>query len=261
MSGLCPWSWVAALAVSASGATYASVLTTPQAEFRQLYTLGPNGHVTIQNQYGNVSITGWDRQEVLVEAVKRSNDPRSLKDARVVVEPSAGSLAIRTLYAGADTQHRPKVEYRITVPRSASLEEIKLGNGGLMISGVSGSVKASSVNGNIHVERLEGRAELSTINGEVDADFERLDQSPAISLSSVNGPIKLMIPCGAKANLSAHNLSGGIETEFGRPLLVDGAHKLNTTVNRGGTQIRVTNVNGGISIHSTWSHKSTPSSL
>jgi DUF4097 and DUF4098 domain-containing protein YvlB len=238
-------SWVALLAIAASSASYANVIGTPQAEFRQLYSLGPNGRVTIQNQYGNVSITGWDRDDVLVEAVKRSTDPRLLDDARIVVEPIDGTLSIRTQYAGFDTRHAPKVEYRITVPRYASLEDVKLGNGGLVISGVAGAVKASSVNGNIKAEKLEGRAELSTVNGQVEADFDRVGASHPITLSSVNGPIKLLLPCGTRASLQARNVSGGIDTEFGRPARVNGAQQL-SVVHTGGPQIRLTNVNGGI---------------
>ncbi len=162
---------------------------------------GANGRVTIQNQYGNVSITGWDRDDVLVEAVKRSADPRRLDEARIIVEPAEGALSIRTQYAGMDTLHAPKVEYRITVPRYASLEDVKLGNGGLVISGVGGAVKASSVNGSIKAEKLEGRAELSTVNGQLEADFDRIGAGRPITLSSINGPIKLLLPCGTQASL------------------------------------------------------------
>src|SRR5580700_7149564 len=215
MPGLRNGSWVALLAVVASSASYASVIGISEAEFRQLYSLGPNGRVTIQNQYGDVSIMGWDRDEVLVEAVKRSTDPRRLDDARIVVEPEDGVLSIRTQYAGSDTRHAAKVEYRITVPRYASLEDVKLGNGGLVISGVAGPVKASSVNGSIKAEKLEGQVDLSTINGKLEAGFNRISRQNAISLSSVNGPIKLSIPGGAGASVTARNLSGGIDSEFG----------------------------------------------
>jgi DUF4097 and DUF4098 domain-containing protein YvlB len=172
-----------------------------------------------------------------------------------VVEPVDGALSIRTQYAGIDTQHAPKVEYRITVPRYASLDDVKLGNGGLVISGVGGAVKASSVNGNIKAEKLEGRAELSTVNGQLEADFDRVGPAHPITLSSVNGPIKLLLPCGTRASLHARNVSGGIDTEFGRPARVNGAQQL-SVVHAGGPQIRLTNVNGGISIHSTWSRRS-----
>jgi len=167
MPGLRNGSWVALLAISASSASMQM-----QSELRRWSSgkhtpLAPNGRVIIQNQYGNVSIMGWDRDEVLVEAVKRSSDPRRLDDARIVVEPVDGALSIRTEYTGADTQHStqhaPKVEYRILVPALRKPEDVKLGNGGLVISGVAGTVKASSVNGNIKAEKLEGRADLSTV--------------------------------------------------------------------------------------------------
>jgi DUF4097 and DUF4098 domain-containing protein YvlB len=112
------------------------------------------------------------------------------------------------------------------------------------------------VNGSIRAEKLEGQADLSTVNGELDAEFEHVDKSHSISLSSVNGPIRLSIPSGTAAQLVAHNLSGGIESDFGRVWRASSGHRLRTTMNRGGAQIHLNNVNGGISIRSTWSHRS-----
>ena len=141
------------------------------------------------------------------------------------------------------------------MPRGASLADVKLINGGLSISGVAGPVKASSVNGNIKAENLEGQADLSTINGQLEADFNRISRQNPISLSSVNGPIRLSIPAGAGASVTARNLSGGIDSEFGRPFRATGGHRLQAIVHGGGAQIHLRNVNGGISIHATWSRR------
>jgi hypothetical protein len=106
--------------------------------------------VTIQNPYGNVSITAWDRDAVLVEAVKHSADPRRLEDARIVVEP-AGRFAFHPdAIRGSDAEHPTSVEYRITVPRRIHLASVLLTNGRLWLNGLSGPVKASAVNGDIH---------------------------------------------------------------------------------------------------------------
>jgi len=204
--------------------------------------------VTIQNLYGDVRITAWDRDEVLVEAIKKSDDPRQLDEARIVVNSSSDLVSIRTQYAGADAEQPASVEYRITVPRGANLENVKLVNGLLSISGLAGHVKATSVNGSIRAEKLEGQADLSTINGRLDADFDRISAANPISLSSVNGQIRLSIPGGAGADLYAHNLSGGIASAFGRPLRAASGHHLRARLHRGGAQIHVDNVNGGISI-------------
>jgi len=238
--------WVSLLAVSAGNCLSANSIRVPRAEFRQAYCLQPNGRVVVENLYGDVHITAWDRDEVLVEAIKTSSDPRQLDDARIVVDSSSEQVSIRTQYGGTDAEHPASVQYRITVPRGANLANVKLVNGGLSISGLGGSVKASSVNGSIHAERLAGEAELSTVNGKVDAEFRRLDRTNQISLSSVNGSIRLSIPQGAGAELIAHNLSGGIESQFGHVARETGGHRLRARINRGGAHIRLHNVNGGI---------------
>jgi DUF4097 and DUF4098 domain-containing protein YvlB len=243
---------VALLALTAGNCLFANVIGAPRVEFRRTYALHSNGRVQIQNLYGDVRITAWDRDEVLVEAIKKSADPRQLEDARIVVDSTSDSLSIHTQYGGADAEEPASVEYRITVPRGANLEDVKLVNGGLSISGLVGNVKASSVNGSIHAEHLEGPADLSTINGRLDADFNRVSPARPIMLSSVNGAIHLSLPRCTQADLFARNLAGGIQSEFGQVMRGNGAgtgeHRLRTRLNRGGTQIRVNNVNGGISI-------------
>jgi len=242
------------LAVFAAGpGLHARVIGTQPNEFRQIYCLNSNGRVLIQNLYGDVRITAWDRDEVLVEAIKRSRDPRRTEDAQIVVDSSAEMLSIRTLYTGADASHPTNVEYHIMVPRAANLENIKLINGALSINGVAGPVKASSVNGSIKADRIGGQADLSTVNGPLEVNFNRV--APAqIALSSVNGPIHLSIPSDADAVLDARNLSGGIDTEFGRSWRESTGQRLRATINHGGAQIHVHNVNGGISIHALIRH-------
>ena len=238
----------AVLALAAGGYLHASITVVPQAEFHRTYSLNPNGRIVIQNLYGDVRITAWNRDEVMVEAVKKSSDPRQLDDARIVVDSSESQISIRTQYAGSTAEHPASVEYRIMIPRTANLEDVKLTNGGLSITGLAGSVKARAVNGSIRAEGLQGQVELSTINGRLEAEFDRVSRLNSISLSSVNGPIRLFLPARTGALVTAHNLSGGIQTDFGRALRSAGGHSLRTTMNRGGAQIRVHNVNGGISI-------------
>jgi hypothetical protein len=248
---------LALLALSA-GNLNATVIGMPRAEFRARYSLLSNGRVVIQNLYGDVQITAWDRDEVLVEATKHSTDGRHLDDARIVVDSSLGLVSIRTQYTGSDAESPAAVEYRIMVPRNANLENVKLVNGGLSISGVTGLVKASSVNGNIKVEKLEGEADLSTVNGQLEADFNRISRCHPITLTSVNGPIHLSLPSGASATVIANNRSGGIDADFGRAWRAPSGHRLDAALNGGGAVIRLHNINGGISIHSTWSRKARP---
>src|SRR3954452_7389233 len=97
--------WGLVLALSACASLNANIIGTPKTEFRQLFALNPNGRVVVQNLYGDVQITAWDRDEVLVQAFKKSSDPKRLDDAQIVVDSSSTLVSIRTQYAGADAEH------------------------------------------------------------------------------------------------------------------------------------------------------------
>jgi len=248
-----------ALASFAGGTSlYATAVGVPRPEFRHRYPLSPAGKVEIQNLYGDVRITAWDRDEVLVEAFKKSVDAKRLDDAQIVVDSSYDSLSIRTAYAESDAEHPASIEFRIMVPRAVNLQNVKLINGGLSITGVSGAIKASSVNGSILAEGLSGEAELSTINGRLEADFGRVSCKGFISLRSVNGAIKLSIPDSSEATLAAQNRSGGIESDFGRVWRESNGHRMRAVMNRGGAQIQLQNVNGGISVRSNLGRRERP---
>jgi putative adhesin len=241
--------------VAATSGVYAANSVPLRQEFLQSYSLPHEGQVVIENLYGDVRIAGWDRDEVRVEAVKSASDARKLETARIVVDSTASVLSIRTEYGPAEADEPVYVAYSIRVPRNANLHHVELVNGTLSIEGISGTVQASSVNGSIKAEKLEGETNLSTINGQLEADFHRVSRSKPILLKSVNGPIVLSIPSGSGAQVVAQNQSGGIRTDFGQSAAVERGHRLETVLHGGGAQIHLVNVNGGISIHSTWSRR------
>lgn len=225
-------------------------------EFHQTYALAPDGRVELDNLNGAVHISVWDQNQVKVDAVKYAYTKERLAEARIEVESNQDSISIRTHYPDRDhtfnwgSHNNPaEVEYTVTVPRKARLDEIKLVNGALDINGGSGEVHASCVNGRLEARNLSGRADLSTVNGHLEAKFDKLPGS-SIHLSSVNGSLDLTIPSDAKAEIDASTVSGGIENDFG--LHVDGhmvGHNLSGELGGGGPHIKLSNVNGRIEIH------------
>src|ERR1700716_4621276 len=169
-------------------------------EFHQTYALTPDGRVELDNINGAVHISSWDRNEVKVDAVKYADTKERLDEARIDVDSGKDYLSIRTKYRDHNltfdwgSHNNPaSVEYTLTVPRAARLDEIKLINGSLDVTGVSGEVRASCINGKLQAHNLSGRARLSTINGRLDARFYQLAGS-ALELNSVNGSVELTIP-------------------------------------------------------------------
>jgi DUF4097 and DUF4098 domain-containing protein YvlB len=225
-------------------------------EFHQTYTLTADGRVELDNLNGAVHISTWDRNEVKVDAVKYADSKDRLDEARIEVDSQPNSISIRTKYPDHDhtfnwgSHNNPAgVEYMVTVPRAARLDEIKLINGSLDITGASGEVHASCINGRLDAHNLSGRAELSTVNGQLEAKFDQLSASP-VELKSVNGSIRLTIPSDSKAQIEANTVSGSVENDFGLHVNHHSVigHDLREELGGGGPRIELENVNGRIEI-------------
>jgi DUF4097 and DUF4098 domain-containing protein YvlB len=222
-------------------------------EFHHTYPLSADGRISLQNINGAVHITAWDQNEVKVDAVKRADNDKELKNTEIRINAGANSISIETHFAKEDDwgghHDFASVEYTLTVPRKAKLDEIKLVNGSLDMAGVQGEVRASCVNGMLSAKGLGGRAKLNTVNGELEAKFERA--AGDVELSSVNGSIDLTLPSDAKASIEANTVSGGIDNDFGLHANDHRfvGHDLRGELGGGGPQIRLNNVNGRIDIH------------
>ena len=225
-------------------------------EFHQTYALAAGGRVALDNINGSVHITGWDLNEVKVDAVKYARSKERLDEAKIVIDASKDHISIRTEYPDHDLTFRDddwdnpaSVEYTLSVPRTARLDPIKLINGSLDVQGIAGEVRASCINGHLKASGLGGPVKLSTINNRLEAVFDRLGTS-SIELASVNGSVLLTMPSDTKAELEASTVHGGISNDFGlrvRNHRIVG-HDLHGELAGGGARIKISNVNGTIEI-------------
>ena len=226
------------------------------ADFHHTYSLSASGRIELKNINGAVHITAWDQNEVKVDAVQTAHTEELLKDAEIRVEALADSISIETHYREQnegwhDGHNNPaSVEYTLTVPRNAQLDEIKLINGGLDVTGVTGQVHASCINGKLTARGLAARVKLATINGPLDATFDRLPAA-SVELSSINGQVELTMPSDAQANIEATTIHGGIDNDFGLHTNDHRfvGHDMRGELGGGGAEIRLNNVNGPIHVH------------
>jgi len=249
---------VCALLVLALGAHASDQSCSFSEEFHQTYAVTPDARLELDNIDGPVHISTCDCNEIKVDAVKRSHSKEKLEAAHIEVDAGKDHVSIRTRYRDHDltfgdedeVQNNPaSVEYTLTVPRNARLDEIKLINGSLDIAGVSGEVRASCINGRLQARDLSGRVRLSTINGRLEAQFNQLTGSP-LELNSVNGALEVTIPSDSKAEIEASTISGDIENDFG---LHVNRHRfvgrdLRGELAGGGPRLELRNVNGRIEV-------------
>lgn len=228
-------------------------------EFHQSYVLATHGSVRLHNVNGDVEIKVWDKQEVKVDAMKYAVDEGQMDQLKIEVDASDNLVDIHTRFPENSSTHNgegPIVDYVLTVPRDANLDEVGTVNGAIEISGTEGNVKASTVNGTVDAAGLKNSCELRSVNGTVRGTFVSLPSDAEIKMASVNGSVTIDLPAGVNASIKANVQNGKIRNDFGlgtsdkherRPYMKLG-DSLKGDIGDGGARIDMSTVNGGIEI-------------
>ncbi len=227
--------------------------------FQKSYPLRPDGTVSLENINGDVTIKTWDKNEVLVEAVKHADDGDALADLRIEVDASGDRVAVHTRYPserGSRHDRGSAVDYSLTIPKGAKLDRVEIVNGEINISGPAGVASASTVNGTIHAEGLTQGCALESVNGRVEASFSELPGHAQAELRSVNGSLALHLPESPDADVRARTTMGRISNEFGMESSEHGGRdrcfrigdSLLGKLGKGGASVTLETVNGSISI-------------
>lgn len=239
------------LAVALQVLAAAAILAAPSFAFdevfQQTYPLRPGGSFRLHNVNGSVQISGWDREEVEVHAVKSSRRrPGDLPRVQIEVQAGSDLVAVETRYP-RDDGVEVYVEYRIRVPHRVLLRHVGTVNGTVSVSNVDAGGELQSVNGNVEVLESAGRLSARTTNGNVRLELRGLDGSGPMSVETVNGSVLMSLPADASVDLDVRSVNGDFRSEF--PLSLQGAldsRHIHARLGAGGGTVRIRTVNGGI---------------
>lgn len=171
----------------------------------------PRGsRVVVRNDYGSVTIKGWDNETI--EAV--ATDVSRAETVSVSIsENLPASDKILVIVKPDKRFPKNKIKLEVKLPSYVRLEPIqtesdtisvsgiedpvtvKTGSGDIKIANV-GSVHARTGNGNINLENINGRVDLITSNGNVNAqsiedDIRIISVNAKINLSCVSGRVEI----------------------------------------------------------------------
>lgn len=226
-------------------------------KFEQSYPISANGRVSVSNVNGSIVVEAWDRNEVKLEATKIADTKEALSNVDIKVDSRADYFSVEAdhdTWRGSDKgwkkYGRLEVQFKLSVPKTAVLDNVETVNGSVAVSNFVNITKISAVNGNVTATNLRGTAYLETVNGEVTADFDRLEPGSKISLETVNGRANLVIPSDANATLRADSLNGEIKNDFGLPVRKGKyvGRDMYGRVGTGDVQIKLESVNGPLSV-------------
>jgi Toastrack DUF4097 len=223
----------------------------------------PNSNTVYLDARGNggVAVRGWDRSDTRVRARitvyddSREAAERLAKEIRITT--TGGRIRADGPERDRDRRRRDRwdddrwwnVSYELQVPRKADLS-VDATNGGINIEDLRGRIDAHTVNGGIQLNDVGGDIRGETVNGGLHVELagERYD-GPGLDLKTVNGGVTLRVPSNFSGELDARTANGGISVDF--PITVSGLinrRQLTATLGSGGPRLRLSAVNGGITI-------------
>jgi DUF4097 and DUF4098 domain-containing protein YvlB len=199
---------------------------------------------------GGVSVSGWDRADILVRARIDTAADTDL-DARAIVpqiQIASGGGSIAATGPEMDRHHQWSVSYEIFVPRQSDIQ-VKAHNGGIKIFDLRGNIEFETVNGGVTLARLGGEVHGRTTNGGLTVELagDRWDGS-GMDVTTTNGGVKLDVPSNYSAHFETATVNGGLRVDF--PVTVQGrlTKEMSFDVGQGGQTIKVTTTNGGVKI-------------
>ena len=192
-------------------------------EFRRTLDLRAGGTLSLENDYGNVEITGWDRDSVEVVARSAAVERQRQRSAReysdrdlapeVEILERSGGLLVRTpTFEGPGRP--PAVDFKVRVPNSIDLTGIRISEGNLDISDVFGRLEVSVDQGDLLVSNYSGPVRATVATGNADIEVLDLREGDEITITARRGDIILRLESGAGAIVEADAPRGEVVSDF-----------------------------------------------
>ncbi len=201
---------------------------------------------------GGISVVGWNRDEILIEAKVAAHAHTDAEAAEVVAGIEIHTDGeIHATHQGRNQSWRGNawwVSYRLHVPRRSNVD-LEAHNGGISIEGVTGDLTFDTTNGGIGLKDVGGDVRGETTNGGVRVELsgDRWEGA-GLDVETTNGGVKVLVPDGYNARLETGTTNGGLEVDF--PLTLQGkiGRKIEVDLGSGGKTLRVMTTNGGVRI-------------
>ncbi|AOE50644.1 DUF4097 family beta strand repeat-containing protein [Kangiella sediminilitoris] len=247
--------WLGTVSMIALGLSSLAVTADESKSFSETYDFSENGSINLDNINGNIEVTGWDKEEILLEYTITADDEDDLDNIKVEIEHSEDDFDVEVdidsggfmSWGGSSGE----VSFTLKVPHGVTLDSIESVNGNIEIEDVSGEIKAETVNGKIVIKNTAQDVKFGTVNGDVEVVVDTLSRSARIKGDSVNGDIDIYLPENDGFELSSDTVNGDLSNDF--DIEVDEGEFVGADMNgeykSGGASLKFDTVNGDISIH------------
>ncbi len=236
---------VQTLAVTLVLATCLSSALAAETKKEYRYTVGPNVNISVDTQYGAISVRAGSGNEVVVNATLKSDD------VEVDQQQNGNRIGIASHLLRGTDQSTTRVDYELLVPPDANIH-LRSSTGPLWVEHIRGDLTLEGADAVVNVRNAEnnivhvwtmrgpitltevrnGHVEIDTISGDIrlnavtgplvqatssrgkifyDGDFGSGGDYKFITHS---GDIEALVPADVSAGFRAHSMLGKVQHDF-----------------------------------------------
>jgi hypothetical protein len=226
-----------------------SAVSASAQDFQKSYSLTSGGQIKIGNISGDIVVTGYDGNAILVSATKEGRD----SDKIDVEDLSSGNrIDVRVRYP-KHCNCNASINFKVQVPRSISydFESISSVSGSVEMQGVTGSIHANSVSGEVRVKDVSGSVNANSVSGSVEVEIQKLSGNDDMKFNSVSGSVNVRLPGNIDADVDMSTMSGSLKTDFPLEVQKEKYGPRNSARGRlgdGSRRLRMSSVSGSLTL-------------
>ena len=228
---------------------FALATTAAAQDFQKTYRIGAGGQVRIGNVTGDVIVTGYDGDSIVVTGTKQGRDREMVE---IEDRSGAGNVDVGVRYP---TRCRcdASIRFEVQVPRSVNydFDQISSVSGDVHVSGVTGKLHATAVSGDVRIKDVSGSVSASAVSGDVEVEINRLDGSDEMKFNTVSGDVSVMLPSSLDADVDMSSFSGSIKTDFAievRSQRYGSRNSARARLGDGSRRLKMSSVSGDLSL-------------
>ena len=226
----------AVLALAAPAHSARGVLDDTERVSRTI-PLEPGGTLRLKNFSGRVTITGTDRSEVVVDAVRRAPQSR-LDRIKLDIHTSGSGMVVvdanqrdRSWWDFAGGNHVVETDFDIKVPRRTQLD-VDVFSSPVNVTGVDGPHKVHGFSSPLVLNDVTGSVQAHTFSGSVTIREKSWTPDQTIDVDTFSGSVELHVPDTARGTVTFHSFSGRLDSQV--PLTMHSSSRRSLRAELGG---------------------------
>jgi hypothetical protein len=210
----------------------------------------PGGTLTLKTFSGEVRITGTDRHEVVIRAVRRATR-NGLDRVTLAIEVRGDQVRIdanrRVDGDRRDNDTVVETDFEIEVPRHINLD-LTTFSAPLVATGISGRHEIQGFSSRVRLSDVTGPIRAKTFSGAVRIEAPEWRDGDALDVNTFSGHIELRLPDTTRADLSFNSFSGELTSDLPLVLQSRRGRHLRASMNGGGAQLELKTFSGDATI-------------